>query len=120
MINILLAIIGLAVGALSGLFGIGGGILVLPALTLCGFDQKTATGTTLAMLLPPIGALAFMEYYKSGYVNLAAAGILVLGFLAGSRAGARQAIAMNEAALKCGFGIMLICIGAIFIYQSSR
>lgn len=121
MMNLFLAVLGIAVGALSGLFGIGGGVLILPSLVfLCGFSQKTATGTTLAMLLPPIGVLAFLEYYKNNYVNVPAAVILVIGFLAGSQVGARYAIAMNEAALKRGFGILLITIGIIYIYQSSR
>ncbi|HOD41839.1 MAG TPA: TSUP family transporter [Candidatus Wallbacteria bacterium] len=121
MIYIFLAILGIAVGALSGLFGIGGGILVLPSLVfICGFTQKTATGTTLAMLLPPIGILAFWEYYKNGLVNIPAAVILVIGFLAGSSAGAKHAILMNEVLLKRGFGILLITIGVIYIYQAGK
>lgn len=121
MMILFLAVLGVTVGALSGLFGIGGGVLILPALVfLCGFSQKMATGTTLAMLLPPIGVLAFLEYYKNNYVNVPAAIVLVIGFLAGSQIAARYAIAMNEVVLKRGFGILLITIGVIYIYQSSK
>ena len=74
--------IGAAIGGMSGMFGIGGGAFVIPALVyLCGFDQKMAAGTSLGMLLPPIGIAAFWQYYKVDLVNvpamllLAAAGV---------------------------------------------
>jgi len=72
MINIILFIaIGLAAGVLSGMFGIGGGIIIVPTLIyLCGFDQLKAQGTSLAILLPPVGILAFISYYKRGQVNI--------------------------------------------------
>lgn len=121
LMTLFLAILGVVTGGLSGMFGFGGGILVLPALVfLCGFSQKIATGTTLAMLLPPIGILAFMEYYKNNLVNIPAAVILISGFLAGSIIGAKYAVAMNEIALKRGFGILLVTIGVIYIYQAGK
>lgn len=121
LMTLFLAILGVVVGVLSGMFGFGGGILVLPSLVfLCGFSQKTATGTTLAMLLPPIGIFAFMEYYKNNMVNIPAAAILISGFLAGSILGAKYAVAMNEIALKRGFGILLVTIGVIYIYQAGK
>ncbi len=121
LMSLFLAILGVVVGVLSGMFGFGGGILVLPSLVfLCGFSQKTATGTTLAMLLPPIGIFAFIEYYKNNMVNVPAAVILISGFLAGSILGAKYAVAMNEVALKRGFGILLVTIGVIYIYQAGK
>ncbi len=120
LMTLFLAILGVVVGVLSGMFGFGGGILVLPSLVfLCGFNQKIATGTTLAMLLPPIGIFAFMEYYKNNMVNVPAAIILVSGFLAGSILGAKYAIAMDEIMLKRGFGILLVTIGIIYIYRAA-
>lgn len=74
MINTLLFIaIGLMAGILSGMFGIGGGIIIVPALMyLCGFSQLKAQGTSLAIMLPPVGILAFLSYYKRGQVNIQA------------------------------------------------
>ncbi len=121
MLYLFLTILGVMVGALSGMFGFGGGVLILPALVfICGFSQKTATGTTIAMMLPPIGVFAFMEYYKNGFVNIPAAIILITGFLAGSVAGARHAIVMDEIFLKRGFGILLITVGTIYILRAGK
>jgi len=121
MIYIFLSALGLIVGALSGMFGIGGGIIVLPALVfLCGFSQKMANGTTIAMLLPPIGILAFIQYYKNNFVHVPAAIILILGFLAGSHFGAKYALGLDEVLLKRGFGILLITIGIIYLLKASN
>lgn len=118
MTYVTLTILGLAIGALSGMFGIGGGVFVIPALVFFyGFSQKTATGTTLAMLLPPIGILAFFEYYKNGLVDVRAAAILICGFILGSWFSAKFVIKMDELILKRSFGILLIIIGLIYITQ---
>jgi len=82
--------LGLAVGVFSGLIGVGGGIILIPALVyLFGMDQHLAQGTSLAMLLPPTGILAFMEYYKAGKVNwqlglIIAAGVVLGGYFGGA------------------------------------
>ncbi len=108
--------IGAAVGGLSGMFGIGGGAFVVPALVvLCGFDQKTAAGTTLGMLLPPIGIAAFWQYYKADLVNVPAVLLLVAGFLAGSYLSAGYAIGLPSLLLKRAFGGLLIVTGVIYI-----
>src|SRR3954449_532602 len=76
-------LVGLAVGSIAGMLGIGGGVLVIPALVfLFGFPQKLAVGTSLAMLLPPIGIFAVMRYWP-GNVNVTAAMLLAAGFAAG-------------------------------------
>src|SRR5437764_11563390 len=81
--------LGLVIGIISGMLGIGGGVLVIPALTfLFGFTQQMAVGTSVGMLLPPIGVFAFVRFYKSGQVDLPAAGLLALGFAAGAYVGA--------------------------------
>src|ERR1035437_10397032 len=83
--TIILLLIGLAAGLMSGMLGIGGGIIIIPALvTLLGFSQKEAQGTSLGLLLPPIGILAVLNYYKAGYLNLRAAGIMIITFIIGS------------------------------------
>ena len=82
---LILIFIGLLTGLLSGLLGIGGGIIVVPLLVLLlGYSQHTAQGTSLAMLLPPIGLLAVINYYQNGNVNIKAAIILIITFLIGS------------------------------------
>jgi hypothetical protein len=108
--------VGAFTGAVSGMFGIGGGVFVIPAMVyLFGFSQKTATGTSLAMLLPPIGIVAFLQFYKSGYVNVAAAVLLIAGFLAGSYLSASYTVTLPDLLLKRLFGGMLIVMGAIYI-----
>ena len=109
-------LIGAATGAVSGMFGIGGGILVIPAMVyIYGFSQKMATGTSLGMLLPPIGIVAFLQYYRSGLVSVPAALLLVAGFLAGSYLSAGYAIGLPDILLKRAFGGLLIAMGVIYI-----
>ena len=109
-------LVGVATGAFAGMFGIGGGVFVIPAMVyLFGFSQKMATGTSLGMLLPPIGILAFLEFYKSGYVNVSAAVLLILGFVAGSWLSASYTVALPDLLLKRAFGGLLIVMGVIYI-----
>jgi uncharacterized membrane protein YfcA len=108
--------IGAVSGAVSGMFGIGGGILVIPAMVyLYGFDQKMATGTSLGMLLPPIGFLAFWRYYRADFVNVPAVLLLILGFVAGSYLSAGYTIGLPSLLLKRAFGGLLIVVGVIYI-----
>ena len=108
---ILFILIGLAAGVLSGLFGIGGGIIIVPALMyFCGFSQLKAQGTSLAILLPPAGIVAFISYYKRGQVNVQA-GILICIFLVvGSLFGAKIANNIPLSILKKSFGVLMILI----------
>jgi uncharacterized membrane protein YfcA len=81
--------IGLAAGVLAGMFGIGGGILIVPALVyVAGMDQQTAQGTSLGALLLPVGALGALAYYKRGHMNMPAAAWLALGLFVAIAAGA--------------------------------
>lgn len=109
-------LVGAFTGAVSGMFGIGGGVFVIPAMVyLFGFSQKAATGTSLAMLLPPIGILAFLQFYKAGHVSVSAAVLLIAGFLAGSWLSAGYAVSLPDLLLKRLFGGMLIVMGATYM-----
>lgn len=116
--NILFIIVGTAAGILSGLFGIGGGIIIVPALMyLCGFSQLKAQGTSLAILLPPVGILAFLNYYKRGEVNLKA-GILICIFLViGAFLGAKLSAVIPANIMKKLFGILMLLISAKLIFS---
>jgi hypothetical protein len=108
--------IGAAVGAVSGMFGIGGGVFVIPAMVyFYGFDQKTATGTSLGMLLAPITILAFWQYYKADLVNVPAVILLIAGFLAGSYLSAGYTIGLPQVLVKRLFGVLLVVVGVIYI-----
>ena len=102
----------MAAGTLSGLIGIGGGIIIVPALVfIFGFSQHQAQGTTLALLVPPIGILAALTYYKQGYVNLPIAAFICLGFVFGGLAGAKLATSLSNTVLERIFGVVLLAIG---------
>lgn len=104
--------LGLAAGALSGLIGIGGGVLIVPALVvLFGFSEHTAQGTTLALLVPPIAVLAAWTYYRQGEVKLGAASLIAAGYVVGGLLGARVAVGLSDRLLTRVFGVALIVLG---------
>jgi uncharacterized membrane protein YfcA len=103
--------IGLAAGVLSGVFGIGGGVVIVPSLIfLAGFVPITATGTSLAALLLPVGALGAWEYYKRGHLNIGAALWIALGLFLGVWFGARLAQNLTPVQLKRSFAIFLVIV----------
>ena len=100
-----LALFGVVVGILSGLLGIGGGIVLVPGLMLLfGFSQPEAQGTSLAVLIPPIGLFAAMVYYQHGYVRLPVVGWIALGFVVGAFIGAKLVPSIPLSALRIAFG----------------
>ncbi len=118
---LLLLLIGLAAGFLSGLIGIGGGVLIVPALVLLlGFSQKLAQGTSLGLLLLPVGLLAVMQYYKQGYLNVNYIGILAISFILGSFLGSKLALSMSDEKVKKIFAVimMLIALKMLFFDKS--
>lgn len=119
MTNIILfIIIGIIAGILSGMFGIGGGVIIVPALVfLCGFSQLKAQGTSLAILLPPVGILAFIEYYKKGQVNLQAGILICIFLIIGSVFGAKIANNIPISILKKSFGVLMILISLKMIFS---
>lgn len=111
-------LVGLFAGIMSGLLGIGGGVIVIPALVfLFGLSQHQAQGTTLAMLVPPIGLLAAYTYYKAGYVDLRMAAFLCLGFFFGGFFGAKLANAVPDLVLRVVFGIFMIAVSIKMIFS---
>jgi uncharacterized protein len=105
-------VLGLLGGILSGLLGIGGAIILVPALIyLFGFDQQTAQGTTLAMLVPPTGLLAVMQYYKAGHIDFRVAAIMCVGLFLGAYFGGWLATQLPALTLKRIFGVLLLVIG---------
>lgn len=113
----LLLLIGGVSGIASGLFGIGGGVLIVPALVyLAGFSQHRATGTSLAILLPPIGLAAVLEYYRHGNVDLRAAFIIAVAVFFGGWIGAVVANRLSGPSLRLAFGVFLVCLGCSLIY----
>ena len=104
-------LLGLAAGVFGGMFGIGGGSILIPALVdLFGLTQHQAQGTTLAVMIPPIGLLAAMRYYYSGNVKLGMAGFICVGFLVGGLIGANFVQGMPAPLLKKLFGVFLLVV----------
>jgi uncharacterized protein len=115
--SILYILLGLGAGMLSGVVGIGGGVFIVPALVfLFGFSQQQAQGTTLALLVPPIGILAAWTYYQHGFVNLQAALFIAAGFIAGSFYGARFVSGIPNSSLEKIFGVFLVMVGLKMIF----
>lgn len=119
MLNLFLYIaLGIFAGTISGVIGLGGGIIVIPLLVyVFGFSQHTAQGTTLAMMIPPIGFLAAWIYYKQGYVNLPVAGLICLGFIIGGYFGAKFAVWIPDLILRKIFGVCLLAIAGYMIIK---
>ena len=110
-------LLGLVVGAISGVVGIGGGILIVPALVyLFHMSQHKAQGTSIGALLAPIGALAFWEYYKAGNADLKAALLIALGFLVGGYFGGLWAQHLPEVILRRVFGTLITIIGIRLLF----
>ena len=106
-----LLLLGLAAGVFSGVSGIGGGIIIVPALFyFFGYSMHQAQGTTLAMLVPPIGIMAAWAYYQKGYVDIPAAAMIAAGVVAGSGLGAKVGIGFSEDTLRKVFAVLLISV----------
>ena len=119
--SVLFVIIGLVAGLLSGVFGIGGGVVIVPALIyLAGFTQHRATGTSLAVLLPPIGFAAMWEYYRHDNVNVRAAMIIAGAVFVGGWLGAVIANRVSGPYLRLAFGIFVVALGAYLMVGAFR
>jgi uncharacterized protein len=112
VIFILIAI-GILTGVMAGMLGIGGAIIMIPALVfLLGLSQQTAQGTSIAVMLPPVGIIAAYNYYKAGHVDIKYAVVLAICFLVGSYFGSKLALNLPQVMLKRIFGILLLLVAA--------
>ncbi len=108
---------GLVAGVFSGFLGLGGGVVIVPALVyILGFTQHQAQGTTLAMMIPPIGLLAALKYYSQGNVNVKVALFLCLGFFVGGFFGAKFVEKIPDELLKKCFGFLLLFVSLKMIF----
>ena len=113
---VLLGVLG---GIMSGLLGIGGAIVLVPALVyFFSFDQHMAQGTTTALMLPPIGIMAFMQYYKHGYVDVKVAALICMGMIVGSYFGGYFATHLPANVLKKVFGVLLFLVSIRMVFFS--
>jgi uncharacterized membrane protein YfcA len=107
----IIVIIGLAAGILGGMIGIGGGLVIVPALIyFLAYSQKEAQGTSLGLLLLPVGILGVLNYYRKGYVDLKVVGLLSIGFVIGSYLGSKWALSLPQATLKKVFAAFLLLL----------
>lgn len=118
---VVFALIGAVAGVLSGLLGIGGGVVIMPALIyLAGFDQHRATGTSLAVLLPPIGVGAAIEYYRHGAVDVRAAAVIAVGVIVFAWLSALVANRVPGDYLRLLFGIFIVGLGSTMALDAVR
>lgn len=114
---IIILIVGIFAGIFSGFIGIGGGLIVVPCLVyFLGMSQHSAQGTSLAMMLPPIGVMAVYNYYKAGEVDFKVAAILCISFVVGSFFGSKIAISLSPDQLKKTFGVIIIILGIKMVF----
>ena len=115
MLGVLVGLIG---GVLSGLTGLGGGFIIVPLLVyLFGMSQHGAQGTSLAVLLPPLGLLAFLQYYRNGYVDVQVAVLVALGFFFGGYVGGVLAQQISGPVLRKGFAVLLALIAIDMFFR---
>ncbi|MCX7726513.1 MAG: sulfite exporter TauE/SafE family protein [Chitinispirillaceae bacterium] len=112
-------LIGCTAGLLAGLFGVGGGIVIVPALIyLLGFSPHTAVGTSIAVLLPPVGIAAFLEYYRRGCVDLKAAILIAISLIIASWLGATLTRKISGNMLRLIFGIFIMLFGLYMVIST--
>ena len=114
---LIIILVGIAAGILGGLVGVGGGIIIVPSLIyFIGFSQKTAQGTSLGLIMLPVGILGVLQYYKQGHVDFRVVGILAIGFLVGSYFGSKVALSLPQETVKKIFAILMILIAAKMLF----
>lgn len=118
---LILVIIGIVAGILGGLVGVGGGIIIVPSLVyFLSFSQKSAQGTSLGLLLLPVGIFGVLQYYKQGQVDLRVVAILAIGFLAGSYFGSKIALSLPQETVKKIFAIILLLVGFKMLFLDKK
>lgn len=106
---LLLALVGFFAGVLSGLVGVGGGVIIVPCLVIfLGFSQQAAQGTSLGLLLLPVGIFAVINYYNKGYIDIKVVLVMSIAFIAGGWLGSKLALQLSQEALRKIFAAVLI------------
>ncbi len=114
---IILLLVGLASGTLAGLVGVGGGIIIIPALVyFLGFSQKEAQGTSLGILLLPVGILAAINYYKQGFIDIKVVLIISASFIIGGFLGSKLALSISQETLRKVFGTLLLVLAIKMLF----
>lgn len=118
---VVLLLIGLAAGILGGLVGIGGGIIIVPSLIyFLSFSQKEAQGTSLGILLLPVGILGVLQFYKAGYVDMRTVWLVSFGFLVGSYFGSKIALSFSQETVRKIFAILMILIALKMLFLDKK
>ncbi len=118
---LIIILVGIAAGILGGMVGVGGGIIIVPALVyFIGFSQKTAQGTSLALIMLPVGILGVMQYYKQGHVDFKVVGFLAAGFFIGSLFGSKIALGMSQETIKKIFAVLMILIAVKMLFFDKK
>ena len=120
-IILIVILIGIAAGMLSGLVGIGGGLIIVPALVyFLGMSQHTAQGTSLGLILLPVGILAVLAYYKQGHVDVKIVGLLAIGFIAGSYLGSKISLSLSQETVKKIFAIVMLVVSIKMLFLDRK
>jgi uncharacterized protein len=118
---LILLLVGLAAGMLSGLVGVGGGIIIVPCLVFfLGFSQKLAQGTSLGILLLPIGILGAFQYYKQGYIDIKVVSIICVAFIFGSYFGSKIALSISQESVKKIFAMVMLLVAIKMLFFDSK
>ena len=118
---LILALIGLAAGLMSGMVGIGGGLVIVPALVyFLAFTQHQAQGNSLTLLMFPVGILGVINYYKKGYVDFRVAGMLAIGFVLGSYLGSKFSLSLPQETLKKVFAVLMLVLALKMLFLDKK
>lgn len=114
---LIIILIGIAAGMLSGLVGVGGGLIIVPALVyFIGMSQHSAQGTSLGLILLPVGILGVLTYYRQGHIDVKIVGLLAIGFIAGSYFGSRIAINLSQDIVRKIFAALMIIVAIKMLF----
>ena len=120
-IVLIVILVGVAAGMLGGLVGVGGGLIIVPSLVyFLGMSQHSAQGTSLGLILLPVGILAVLNYYKQGQVDFKVVGLLAVGFLAGSYFGSKIALSLPQETVKKMFAGFMIIVAIKMLFFDSK
>ena len=120
-IVIILLLVGLAAGMLSGMVGVGGGIIIVPCLVyFLGFSQKMAQGTSLGLIMLPVGILGVLQFYKSGYIDTRVVLIIAAAFIVGSYFGSKWALSLPQDTIKKMFAVVMLLISIKMLFLDKK